>query len=294
MSFPHPLHILRQRYYTALHQFTTGPKSFEILDTIAPQVASPPRTTTLHVLDSSFNPPTRAHLRIVKSALLSHRNSDSSAVRLLLLLATQNADKPSKPALFEDRLVMMNLFAQDLQDAIISNRCPPALAGEADAAAPTIDIGVTKEPYFIDKAAAISSSGMYPSDLGQVHHTGYDTLVRIFDPKYYPPKHTLDPLAPFLENHRLRVSLRPDDSWGDGDEQTKFLPDLAGGKMEKIGGRREWAKRIEVVEGRKNGEESVSSTKARQEAVNGNRKALGNLVTDRVMSWMAEKALYRN
>jgi hypothetical protein len=32
--------------------------------------------------------------------------------------------------------------------------------------------------------------------LEQVHLTGYDTLIRIFNSKYYPPEHTLKPLRP--------------------------------------------------------------------------------------------------
>ncbi|EEP77056.1 conserved hypothetical protein [Uncinocarpus reesii 1704] len=287
---PNPLHVLRQRYQTALHEFTTSPKSFEILDTIGRPHIIPSTRSTLYVLDSSFNPPTRAHLHIAKSALLTDHHNDLSTVRLLLLLATQNADKPSKPALFEDRLVMMNLFARDLQDALVSEA---STTSTADETVPPIDIGVTNLPYFIDKAVAISSSRTYPADLEQVHLTGYDTLVRIFDPKYYPPDHTLQPLAPFLGQHRLRVTLRPDDEWGGRDEQRKFLVDLAGGTMEEIGGRREWAERIEIVEGRKEGDEVVSSTKARQEAGKGNVEALRCLVTERVKDWVVGEGLYR-
>lgn len=302
---------LRRRYHAALHQFTASDKTFEVLSTVAIGKDDFARANTLYVLDSSFNPPTRAHLRIARSALLSNHHHDLSKVRLLLLLATQNADKPSKPASFEDRLVMMSLFAQDLQDAISSDVAhvapdassvrPPTSETKNDdklhcstRTVPPIDIGVTKLPYFIDKAVAISTSERYPSGMEQVQLTGYDTLIRIFDTKYYPPEHTLTPLAPFLKQHRLRVTLRPDDEWGGGEEQRKFLADLAGGTMEDIGGKREWAERIEIVDGRSKEEEAVSSTKAREVAGTGDTEALERLVTDRVRDWVALEGLYKD
>ncbi|WEW55450.1 cytidylyltransferase [Emydomyces testavorans] len=290
-----PHQHLRQRYQVALHEFTASQKTFEVFDTISPPDTTCSKPAILYVLDSSFNPPTRAHLHIAKSAILDSHHSDLSTIRLLLLLSTQNADKPSKPAPFEDRLAMMNQFAQDVQDDIV---CDTPSATDFNnhipaQAIPPVDICVTKLPYFVDKAAAISSSGAYPADLEQVHLTGYDTLVRIFDPKYYPPEHTLAPLAPFLEKHRLRVTLRPDDAWGDGKEQGRFVANLARGMMEKIGGRREWAGRIELAEEVKKDEEVISSTKARQEAREGNKDALELLLSYRVLKWVVAEGLYR-
>src|SRR5436309_12185916 len=52
---------------------------------------------TLLVLDSSFNPPSRAHFTIAYSALTGDRGAHRKG--LLLLLATQNADKGWTPCL---------------------------------------------------------------------------------------------------------------------------------------------------------------------------------------------------
>ena len=245
---------LRAQYGSSLKRFIASPRNLEVLTTV-PADRQPPPPEVLYVLDSSFNPPTLAHLRIASSALLEKPGLSS---RLLLLLATQNADKPSKPASFEDRLVMMESFAQDFLSHLQTTS--PSIDQQR---LPQIDIGVTKKPYFVDKAAEIESSGIYSSSLEQVHLTGYDTLIRIFNPKYYPPTHTLQPLAPFLSKHRLRVTLRPGDEWGEKDDQQAFLLDLAQGGREAEGGKREWAERIQFVEGQKPGEPSVSSTKAR-------------------------------
>jgi nicotinamide-nucleotide adenylyltransferase len=271
-----PIQTMRTRYNSALKCFATSPKTVEILSA-DPGNTSHSMPKILYVFDSSFNPPTVAHLRIAVSALAENPSPSS---RLLLLLATQNADKPSKPALFEDRLVMMTLFARDLRS------CLHSLLGEVSARdhLPPIDIGVTKKPYFVDKAAAIEESGAYPRSLEQVHLTGYDTLIRIFDPKYYPPEHTLQPLEPFLSRHRLRVTMRPDDEWGSREEQEGFLVRLAQGEKEHEGARGEWASRIQLVKGRQEAEEAVSSTKARLATHAGLERLVPSGVRDYIIS----------
>ncbi|KAJ5747756.1 uncharacterized protein N7511_009452 [Penicillium nucicola] len=287
MSWP----ALRAQYATLLKQFLKSTKEFDVLTTIPPDHSA---SETLYVLDSSFNPPTLAHLRIASTALQS---KPTPRPRLLLLLATQNADKPSKPASFEDRLVMMELFARDLRAHLATT---PAFADAAASgseyqlpveALPLIDIGVTKKPYFVDKAAAIESSDRYPGALEQVHLTGFDTLVRIFDAKYYPPHHTLSPLVPFLERHRLRVTMRPGADWGEKEEQVAFMDALARGDRDDEGARREWVRRIELVEGRKPTEPHVSSTRAR-EALHSAPRDLDWLVPDLVRQYILSEGAY--
>lgn len=80
------LPFLRQ----TLSSFAASPCSFCPIFS-KPNAAAPPKT--LFVLDSSFNPPTKAHLNI---ALSSFRDASTGPLEekcLLLLLATQNADK---------------------------------------------------------------------------------------------------------------------------------------------------------------------------------------------------------
>ncbi|KAJ6103884.1 hypothetical protein N7486_004106 [Penicillium sp. IBT 16267x] len=276
---------LRTQYASLLKRFTASSRDFEVLTTIPADSCPAPKI--LYVLDSSFNPPTRAHLRIASSALLERLDPSS---RLLLLLATQNADKPSKPALFEDRLAMMELFAHDLRSHLATSTASPGNTPSLENI-PVIDIGVTKKPYFTDKASAIEASGAYPTPLEQVHLTGYDTLIRIFNPKYYPPEHTLAPLAPLFSQHRLRVTVRPSDEWGTVDEQEAFLLALARGDRESEGGRREWAQRIQLVEGRKAGQQPVSSTRAR-EAIQSASDDLEWLVPENVRQFLLSEKPY--
>ncbi|KAL8686955.1 MAG: hypothetical protein Q9218_006743, partial [Villophora microphyllina] len=169
------------------------------------------------------------------------------------------------PAAFEQRLAMMTVFAQDLLDEY--SALGETLLGEDGLA---VDIGVTKKPYYNDKAVAIEESGHYDDQKTgeqpqQVHLLGFDSLIRLLDRKYYPPDHTLAPLNPFFERHRIRVTRRSQEgtNWGSNSDQDRYLGALATGGAENVGGKREWAERIELVEGEA---EDVSSTKVREYA----------------------------
>ncbi|KAI9368000.1 Nucleotidylyl transferase [Aspergillus egyptiacus] len=273
----------RTQYSSALKRFIESAKNFEVVTSVPLESRQPVTPQVLYVLDSSFNPPTLAHRQIASNAILEGPRKPS---RLLLLLATQNADKPSKPASFEDRLLMMELFAQDLL-AFLQLEIPAA----GHHSIPVVDIGVIKKPYFVDKAVEIEAAGSYPPSIEQVHLTGYDTLIRIFNPKYYPPEHTLRPLEPFLSKHRLVVTMRPDSEWGGKAEQEAYLDDLAQGGRESEGGKREWAQRIRLVEGKKQGEPSVSSTRAR-EAIHSNPQDLDWLVPSKVRDYILSERPY--
>ena len=157
-----------------------------------------------------------------------------------------------------------------------------------------VDIGVTKEARFIDKARVLEEQVEYSHQgpVEQVHLTGYDTLIRLLDTKYYPPDHTLKPLEELFEKHRVRVTRRTDDAWGGRGEQDEYVRKIADGQREAEGGKKEWAERIELVEGRKEGEENISSTKVREAAKGRDEQALKKLVTDGVANWILQERLY--
>lgn len=280
------LRQLQKSFSASLKDFAASPSNFrrlQIVPSSSAHTASRPRT--LYVLDSSFNPPSLAHLRIATTALT--QDPGPAPKRLLLLLATQNADKPSKPAPFEDRLVMMTTFASDVLAELGRNAQD---VPESDRV--FVDVGITKKPYFHDKAAAISESGTYPDTTEQVHLTGFDTLIRLFDTKYYPPEHNFAPLEPFLSRHRIRVTYRPDDSWGGREEQDAYLARIADGSREHEGAKKEWVNRVTMVEGKREGEEVVSSTKARK-AVRQDRSTLETFVSAPIREWMEAEDLYK-
>lgn len=133
------------------------------------------------VLDSSFNPPTLAH-----QAMLQNCASKYPSDCYLLLLSTANADKGNIAEGNEDgkhgsglrypggpeeggtvgRLQMMQTVAESMQD--LSN----------------VAVGWATAPLFVDKVKAISAFFETPVDCMFV--VGADTLIRIFDRKYYP------------------------------------------------------------------------------------------------------------
>ena len=282
-----PMRQSLSRYSRTLAAFTASNSTFRVLHSIPESTLPPPQT--LYVLDSSFNPPTLAHLHIATSALLQDAQPSPSPKRLLLLLATQNADKAPKPASFDQRLLMMQLFASDLQSTLSQSQ--PTTSSTSPPVG--IDIGVTKLPYFTDKALAISQSDAYPLST-QVHLTGFDTLIRILDPKYYPPEKKLGALDAFLGQHRLRVAYRVGDKWGGKAAQDEYLRELETGEREKHGGKREWVTqgRIVMCEGREKDEGAVSSTRVREAVKSGDRELLGKMVTSGVADWILEEGLY--
>lgn len=184
-------------------------------------------------------------------------------------------------------------------------------------AAPAVDIGVTKEPYFIDKATSIDESGVYTptspnpeTHFEQVHLTGFDTLIRIFTAKYYPNHDPpLSALEPFLTRHRVRATVRVDknspsknlkDTTTEGDTdlasvegQLAYLKGIANGDKEAEGAKKEWASRVQLVVDDSGETEGVSSTKIRNAVKAGNWDEVNALVGKGVGEWVRERGLYR-
>ncbi|KAK0668739.1 hypothetical protein QBC41DRAFT_321142 [Cercophora samala] len=334
----------------ALTSFKATPSKLEVICTVSRRPAGtsqrdgwsaapsplPPRARprTLIILDSSFNPPTRAHLRMATSAVLSETRrlvtaqhngggGGPESTRLLLLLSINNADKAPKPAPFQQRLVLMWAFAQDVQASLLQQ-------GNTET---DVDIGLSTLPFFHEKSEALDQVEFYRQGspevkMEQVMLVGYDTLIRVFNPKYYGPvaaplsgapldtgtptaeKKKQDEartpmqkaLGPLFERARLRVTMRTDDEWGGKEEQLKYLQGLIRGDdceegggpgLGRIGGSKEWAGRIEMVEGREAGSEVVSSTYARNAAKERNRERLEKMVSDGVRWWIEEEGLYQ-
>lgn len=243
-----------------LKSFSASPSTYLRIHSTAPTKPC----THLHILDSSFNPPTLAHLSLGLTSLQS-----SPSPHLLLLLATQNADKPAAPAPFEDRLLMLHLFTASF---------PPTT---------TIDIAITKHARFLDKSFELAKH--YPN-AEQTFLTGFDTLIRLLDTKYYPPAHTLEPLDGFFGSNRVRCTLR-DGGWGDREKQREYVEAIRRGEREGEGCKREWAERIELVEGAPESV-GVSSTAVREAIRSGDSEVLDRYLTKEVKEWVLERSLY--
>lgn len=292
---------LLPEYRSILHSFTNSCAKFRIVRTINP-TPTPPKT--LYILDSSFNPPSKAHLALATSAIKNPAATDERPFRLLLLFSTFNADKAPSPATFEQRMVLMTLLAEDLSRALKEGTKPELPSGNAsteEVGNISIDIGLTKEPYYTDKSTAITQSSppAYPSNPIHVHLVGYDTLIRFCNPKYYqsynPP---LSALAPFFEaGHKLRVTQRPYDAndssskeFGTVEDQEKYLQGLRDGKLEEEGLKRAWAHRVDMVPAAEG--VGVSSTRVRRASKEKDWELVRRLCTPGVAAWVESEWLY--
>ncbi|KAJ3333399.1 hypothetical protein HDU93_008570, partial [Gonapodya sp. JEL0774] len=137
-----------------------------------PESTSSPSTTHIVVLDSSFNPPTLAHARLVE---LSHRAfpAVNPATSFLVLLATTNMDKQISGAPLADRVAMMERIAERLVEAGVGN----------------VGVGCTSAGRFLEKSSTLLQhlQAQHPESEVRLHFIlGWDTLVRFFDEKYYP------------------------------------------------------------------------------------------------------------
>ncbi len=108
-------------------------------------------------LSASFNPMTVAH------AVLVHEGSCLvSPQEILLLLATANVDKRGEGLPLDQRIDLLLRFAESR---------------------PRLSVAAVGHGRFVDKLDAIRAA--YPAATRVVFLLGFDTLVRLFDPKYY-------------------------------------------------------------------------------------------------------------
>ncbi|KAL2919215.1 hypothetical protein HK105_200858 [Polyrhizophydium stewartii] len=134
------------------------------------------------VFDSSFNPPTMAHMELVRQAIAQIAPLPADAAEPasppaaaapaaprfahhVLLLATNNMDKPVSGAGIVDRLEMMCLAAGEI------------------AADPPCHVALTNQGRFVDKLHALQRIAPACRPYFVV---GADTLVRLLDARYYP------------------------------------------------------------------------------------------------------------
>ena len=111
----------------------------------------------LGIFPASFNPPTMAHLALIREA-----GEAGHLDEVLILLDIQAMDKAPIEARFEDRLEMVKrAFQKD----------------------PRISIGLSNHGLFLAKLKPLRE--LYPTAVEFVFIVGFDTIVRVMDRKYY-------------------------------------------------------------------------------------------------------------
>ena len=175
--------------------FDTYPEFDEYTETInSLDATTSPRIIILHrnsnriyqsgkhlgIFSGSFNPLTIAHIKLVEEACKQYHLDET-----LLLLAKSNVDKDVYGLPLAERMLILKLYAETQ---------------------PNISIGVSSHGRYIDKVSALKS--IYPPQTDFSFIVGYDTLVRIFDPKYYQNMH--EDLQPLFSQCRLIAANRED------------------------------------------------------------------------------------
>jgi nicotinamide-nucleotide adenylyltransferase len=176
MAFPSRQHIsqILQRVHSA--------GSVQLLYSSHPQWPlvdfSSNRLLQVSVLDSSFNPPTLAHLALAKVDAVSGISSAFDA--RLLLLSVRNADKLLKPgdATLEQRAEMMVILAKEMESLSL----------------PNVAVAAIDEPIFIGKSSALLNFLRHRTQDPHISFQlsfvlGIDTLERLFAARYYSSDH---------------------------------------------------------------------------------------------------------
>ncbi|HSC71334.1 MAG TPA: hypothetical protein VLH58_08275 [Candidatus Methylomirabilis sp.] len=115
------------------------------------------RPGNLLCLSASFNPLTVAHVRLIQEA-----SGPAPPDEVLLLLAKANVDKEAGGFPLETRLALLSRYVESR---------------------PTYSVAASSHGRFVDKAEAILPH--YPKGTRLTFILGFDTLIRLFDPKYY-------------------------------------------------------------------------------------------------------------
>ena len=116
----------------------------------------------LGVFSASFNPITVAHVKMIEEA-----RARFGLEEILLLLAKANVDKGVFGLSLEERLLMLKAYAMACKD---------------------FSVVACSHGRYVDKIEALKAE--LPPGTQFSFIVGYDTLVRIFDPRYYTDLHT--------------------------------------------------------------------------------------------------------
>jgi nicotinamide-nucleotide adenylyltransferase len=212
----------------------------------APQGITRP-SRSLGVFPSSFNPPTTAHRVLIERA-----RSVEPMHEIILILDRRPLDKRVFGASLEERLSMILTGWQE---------------------DPTISVAFTNRGRFVEKLVLLKKA--YPNNTTIKFIVGYDTLIRVLDPKYYKDRD--DALGRLFGDSRFLVA-------GRGNASIEEIKELISRTNN-----RPFSERIipfEIPHSMAN----MSSTQARNEIRRG--RDIDNCVPSEIASYIERKGLY--
>jgi len=134
----------------------------------------------LGIFSGSFNPLTVAHIKMIEAAQKKYDLDE-----ILLILARANVDKGVFGLSLADRLLILKEYAANRED---------------------YSVIACSHGKFIEKIEALKPA--YPSGTHFSFIVGYDTFIRLFDPKYYTDLHSA--LEALFDQCRFIVANRQD------------------------------------------------------------------------------------
>ena len=154
----------------------------------------------LGIFSGSFNPLTLAHTQMIGDTITEYDLDE-----LLLLLAKANVDKTVFGLPLAARLLTLKRYTENRE---------------------RFSVGVSSHGRYIDKVTALKV--ILPPETEFHFIVGYDTLVRIFDPKYYTDFHTeLEELfieARFIVANRAEADIKTIASFMNEPEIRRYAP----------------------------------------------------------------------
>ncbi|KAK5959985.1 nicotinamide-nucleotide adenylyltransferase PWA37_002821 [Arxiozyma heterogenica] len=259
-------------------------------DRILPDEESGEKNPILLVLDSSFNPPHWGHYTLIKKSYEYYSQSyPNKKIHVLLLLSVQNADKEAKPASFDKRMDMMCIMSRLLNKNFESL---------------STYVGLTIFGKFVDKDSIIRKKFFNQGVI--VYLVGFDTIIRIFDPKYYIPQALAVVLQHFMKNVEFCCLTRSnvnDNESEDFTNQSTYSQDILQGKYEPLIPK-EWGHKINILSNNPK-YINVSSSKIRklmvplhgtkslnEEILNDLKKQLPNQIIEYIIQSSESKSIF--
>ncbi len=223
-----------------------GPPRAAFLRRAASRLTRPGRN--LVVMDASFNPMTVAH-----EAMLNCASDVCRAGEALLLLSHANVDKNVYGATLAQRLAMLDHYAESFRNLSVAG-CSHA--------------------RFVDKSRALAP--LYPKSTRLFFVVGYDTLLRLFEPRYYG--NFRDELSAFFASARVVAANRANTD-PDAMRRLKTSPEYGA-----------FSDRIHFI-GLGGAHSRISSTEVRAMKATGG--AIGHMVPSRIGDSIDALHLYR-
>ena len=202
----------------------------------------------LGIFSGSFNPLTVAHIKMIEAA---QKNYDLEEI--LLILARANVDKGVFGLSLADRLLMLKAYTANREG---------------------FSVAACSHGKFIEKIEALKPA--YPSGTHFSFIVGYDTFIRLFDPKYYTDLHGA--LEALFDQCRFIVANRQDYD-ADAVRQVMEAPDY-----------RRYASGIDLIE-LPDFYAEISSTEIRAQIQVGN--SVDHLVPSEVQSFLKAVQAYQ-